>query len=400
MNVLLWPISGDPPMADTMQTVRILRIVEHGEGLKSFWVPAIFNIEPGQFITLWLPKVDEKPFAVSGSAEGELEITIKAVGPFTRSIMNCRPGDWVGIRGPFGKGFSLKNGAVLVGGGIGNAPLKFLAQRLSVAGMSYSWLAGGQSKADIRFLRYINPAETQNCSISTEEFFPRSSNNSKILPRSGRSRRSQESGERGKSENSGKLNLDESKLSLDELKPLDSPCSSHPRENVIGDFISIFESLHIFTDDGSEGRKGLVTDGLAEVFSGVFPLPEASPGADAGKRMDGGAGGRGLPGSVPTFICGSGPEPMLLATRQFALSRGIPVELSFERYMKCGIGLCGQCCLDGTGIRLCVEGPVLTEKQMAGVTEFRLSHRSSSGRRAIRNTTEAPKVTELTERKI
>jgi len=52
-----------------------------------------------------------------------------------------------------------------------------------------------------------------------------------------------------------------------------------------------------------------------------------------------------------------------------------------ERYMKCGIGICGQCVLDGSGIRLCVEGPVLNKEALSGITELGMKHRDASGRR-------------------
>jgi dihydroorotate dehydrogenase electron transfer subunit len=38
--------------------------------------------------------------------------------------------------------------------------------------------------------------------------------------------------------------------------------------------------------------------------------------------------------------------------------------------MKCGLGICGQCCMDGSGVRCCVEGPVLDDRQLAGIEEL------------------------------
>jgi len=63
----------------------------------------------------------------------------------------------------------------------------------------------------------------------------------------------------------------------------------------------------------------------------------------------------------------------------------LPYEISFERYMKCGIGICGQCTLDGSGIRVCLEGPVLNKEQIVQITEIGSVHRDASGRRIKNN---------------
>jgi len=53
--------------------------------------------------------------------------------------------------------------------------------------------------------------------------------------------------------------------------------------------------------------------------------------------------------------------------------------LSVERYIKCGIGICGQCAIDG--LLVCREGPVLTVDQLRGLREFGRFRRTASGRR-------------------
>ncbi len=56
-------------------------------------------------------------------------------------------------------------------------------------------------------------------------------------------------------------------------------------------------------------------------------------------------------------------------------------EFLFERYMKCAIGICGNCTVDPIGIRLCVEGPVMPKKYVVQLTEFGKYHRDASGKR-------------------
>jgi len=59
----------------------------------------------------------------------------------------------------------------------------------------------------------------------------------------------------------------------------------------------------------------------------------------------------------------------------------VQYEFLFERYMKCAIGICGNCTIDPLGIRLCVEGPVLPRKLVEQLTEFGHYHREASGKR-------------------
>ena len=83
--------------------------------------------EAGQFIMLWIPEVDAKPFAVSHKTETEFHVAVLAVGPFTKKLMTYKEGDKLGFFGPYGKPFTLQGKKVaMVGGGAGTPPLKFL----------------------------------------------------------------------------------------------------------------------------------------------------------------------------------------------------------------------------------------------------------------------------------
>ena len=85
----------------------------------------------------------------------------------------------------------------------------------------------------------------------------------------------------------------------------------------------------VATDDGSAGQQGLVTD-------------LAAPTMAAGD-IDG------------MYACG--PHAMLAALRALARSEGVACQLSWEAYMRCGMGLCGSCELEGE--LLCLDGPVV-----------------------------------------
>ncbi len=248
----------------------ILEIIEHGPETKSFLLPEPFPASaPGQFVFAWLPGLGEKPFSISEHHDGAIELTVKALGPFSRAMMDLAPGDKLGVRGPYGSAFDVPGPAVLLGGGIGIAPIRFLARQLERAGRSAPILLGARSRD----------------------------------------------------------------------------------EHV---FVDDFERLgaQLATDDGSLGHHGFVTELLG-----------------------------GLPMPPDTTLCACGPELMLVGVRRMATKLELPVQLSMERYMKCGLGICGQCCMDGSGVRCCVEGPVLDDALLAGITELGQAHRDGTGRR-------------------
>lgn len=87
--------------------------------------------QAGQFNMLYAFGVGEAPISVSGDAEESgagIRHTIRAVGPVTQALGKLRPGDSVGLRGPFGSAWPLEaargHDVVFVSGGIGLAPLR------------------------------------------------------------------------------------------------------------------------------------------------------------------------------------------------------------------------------------------------------------------------------------
>ncbi|GAB4232545.1 MAG: FAD/NAD(P)-binding protein [Acidobacteriota bacterium] len=107
------------PETPTIRTLR-LRPVEH------------VGFRPGQFIQLTVPGVGEAPFTPSSHwlKLDEMEVTVMKVGRVTARIHELKPGEVVGIRGPFGHGYDLDEfrgrEVLVVGGGCGFAPLRSL----------------------------------------------------------------------------------------------------------------------------------------------------------------------------------------------------------------------------------------------------------------------------------
>jgi dihydroorotate dehydrogenase electron transfer subunit len=119
--------------------------------------------EPGQFIMVWIPGLDEIPMSVSYTTkDGFTAISARRVGPATDALFARKVGELVGVRGPYGRGFSLTNHkrALLVGGGAGGAPLGPLSDTLAREERCFTAIIGAQVKDELLFLeRHKNNAQ-------------------------------------------------------------------------------------------------------------------------------------------------------------------------------------------------------------------------------------------------
>ncbi len=234
------------------EIVTIDRIVDENENVKTFFFRYRLDYQPGQFIMLWLPGMDEKPFSVSLFSEEEFAVTIEKKGKYTSEIHKLEAGDKLGIRGPYGKGFRIRKGkSCIIGGGCGIAPIMPLVEKLN------------------------NPSVIVGCQTEKKLLF---------------------------------------------------------RDRI--------ENFDVCTDDNSFGHGGFVTDRFMELLKK--------------QRFD------------IVYTCG--PEPMMKAVFDLCRERGIECQASLERFMICGIGICGQCMCDN--LRICTDGPVLDSGQLENLRDF------------------------------
>lgn len=102
----------------------------------------------------------------------------------------------------------------------------------------------------------------------------------------------------------------------------------------------------VSTEDGSLGRKGLVTEPLVELLDGAAERPDV------------------------VFACG--PTPMLRAVSTICLERDVPCQLAVEETMACGFGVCLGCVIPKRSpeseferfVRVCKEGPVFDAREI------------------------------------
>jgi len=112
----------------------------------------------------------------------------------------------------------------------------------------------------------------------------------------------------------------------------------------------------ITTNDGSYGIKGFVTTPLRDI------LEE--------EKFD--------------VIYACGPEAMMVEILMIAEEYSIPVQLSLERIMKCGLGICGHCVLDPLGLRVCKDGPVFDSGTLHKIEDLGKFWRDESGKKISR----------------
>jgi NAD(P)H-flavin reductase len=122
--------------------------------------PEPFGFHPGQFNMLRVPGIGEVPISLSGdpSLAGPVLHTIRDVGAVTHALCTARPGDRIGVRGPYGSGWPVQaaegGDVVIVAGGIGLPPLRpaiyhVLAHRESFGRLVL--LYGARTPSDLLF---------------------------------------------------------------------------------------------------------------------------------------------------------------------------------------------------------------------------------------------------------
>lgn len=133
------------PRAYTIAEVRV-----ENPTIRTFVLDGQIEAAPGQFVMTWIPGLDEKPFSLSGVHP--IMFTVDRVGPFTKEMHALSAGDRIWLRGPFGRGFSVCDGPLLlISGGCGAAPLLYLAQVARQVGRQVSVALGARTKTGLLF---------------------------------------------------------------------------------------------------------------------------------------------------------------------------------------------------------------------------------------------------------
>ncbi|MFH2021441.1 MAG: dihydroorotate dehydrogenase electron transfer subunit [archaeon] len=253
---------------------KILEVHDEASNIKTFVLHGNLNSRPGQFVMLYIPGLNERPFSIYEDNKDKFSVTVARLGEFTSKLFELKSGDFISYYGPFGKPFEITGKHIaLVGGGYGSAPLTYLAKEALKIGIKSELIIGARTK-DLLLYQQKEYAK-----------------------------------------------------------------------GII---------RHYCTDDGSFGFKGFITIKLKDLL-------------ETDKTID--------------MIYTVGPELMMKKVVEISDEFNISCQISLERYMKCGYGICGSCSVDPMGIRMCMEGPCINKELAKKVTEFGKYHRDGSGKK-------------------
>ncbi|MCA1916772.1 dihydroorotate dehydrogenase electron transfer subunit [Methanospirillum hungatei] len=241
--------------------VTITRVAQESPGVSTIFFDHVFSAKPGQFVMVWVVGTDEIPMALSYPNA----VTVQRVGEATAALVSMKPGDKIGIRGPFGNGFALQGRILAIAGGVGTAPL----------------LRIGLEYPDVTFLLGARTAD----------------------------------------------------------------------ELIFQSILSSACEVRVATDDGSAGFHGYVAGLLDEIDLDEYET---------------------------IVVCG--PDPMMRSVLSVLENRNAigKSQFSMHRYMKCGVGLCGSCCIDPDGVCVCKDGPVFSGPMLLQ-SELGKYHRNAAG---------------------
>ena len=255
-----------------MRTVEVKEVIKETKNIVTIRLKEEINSLPGQFVMLWVPRYDEKPFTLSyiGKNAG---ITVLKKGETTARIHEFKGGELLGLRGPFGRGYKLiGEKLIFVGGGVGMATIAPAVEKAIEEGKEATVIIGAVTKSEVLFEKRLKKAGAR---------------------------------------------------------------------------------VIVTTDDGSYGIKGFTTDALKKILKK--------------ESFD------------HCYTCG--PEKMMVRIFEIIKEHSLPTQFALERYFKCGIGLCGACVLDDGGKRICREGPVFREFEVANFKDFGKYARDAAGRK-------------------
>jgi len=246
------------------------KILEHRHfnefySLLTIEVPEIaMYAKPGQFVMVAcreqgsLDPLLRRPLSLHDilADEGRIQLLYQLRGRGTAWLRRRQPGEELSLLGPLGQGCRLPpevQRAVLVGGGIGNAPLLPIARVLAQVEVESRFFTGARSASNL--------------------------------------------------------------VGIEPIAELGIP-------------------VHICTEDGSSGQRGLVTAALAAY----------------------------LEQEKPDYLYACGPLPMLREVVKLASQYGLPGQVSLEETMACGIGICLGCNCGGK--KVCQQGPVFAIEEV------------------------------------
>jgi len=148
---------------------KVKKAVQETPSIRTFHLDYAMQAKPGQFAMVWIPGLDEKPFTLTAAGK-ECGITVQCKGKFTEKMCGLKEGGQVGIRGPYGNGFNIKEikRACIVAGGCGAAPILMLAEQLHEKGIETKIIIGARTGKECLFKERLEKT-TKDLYITTDD---------------------------------------------------------------------------------------------------------------------------------------------------------------------------------------------------------------------------------------
>ena len=152
-------------------SVRVIDVVQESDKTRTIRFSYPFEdteFHPGQFMMIWVPGVDEVPMSVSHWKPHDVGVTVAPIGEATNALASLDVGQMIGIRGPFGTAFNTDSKkALVVGGGIGMAPLRPLTYELLSQDVHVTLLNAARSKGELVYLKEFESLSDTNFRLQT-----------------------------------------------------------------------------------------------------------------------------------------------------------------------------------------------------------------------------------------
>ncbi|MDE1763029.1 MAG: dihydroorotate dehydrogenase electron transfer subunit [Thaumarchaeota archaeon] len=139
---------------NSIKVVTVEKVIDETPTVRTlvFSDESLARVLPGQFAMVWIPGTNELPMSVMVTLEkGKAAFTVRKHGPSSTALYSVKAGDQIGVRGPYGNSFTIKQGKLLlVGGGTGLVPLVRLATFLAKTD-DVTIIIGARTKEEVFF---------------------------------------------------------------------------------------------------------------------------------------------------------------------------------------------------------------------------------------------------------
>lgn len=138
-------------MKNHIGTIKEVKEINNNVYLLSISAPTVKSILPGEYISILCEGLTfRRPFSVADFSDNTITVLIKKRGRGTQHLLNLKSGDMVEFSAPLGNTFKLENKkTLLIGAGIGVAPLFYLNKKLKELGAETYFATGFLTKNDI-----------------------------------------------------------------------------------------------------------------------------------------------------------------------------------------------------------------------------------------------------------